>query len=146
MFCYIRKKFFIDHFQTYFDFFNEMPRNLMISGHLRFSFFSRCGTFVQRRSEKTKFRHILDSLTACRKLLFRQAEGKTLSSLGKDFILQIRKLKPANFYLADAGIIFIRPQVSCCKKMFTVDKKQFRRYNINTGSYPTDGSPLNGYK
>ena len=54
MFCYIRKKFFIDHLQTYFDFFNEMPRNLMISGHLRFSFFSRCGTFVQRRSEENE--------------------------------------------------------------------------------------------
>ena len=54
MFCYIRKKFFIDHLQTYFDFFNEMPRNLMISGHLRFSFFSRCGTFVQRRSKENE--------------------------------------------------------------------------------------------
>ena len=31
-----------------------MPRNLMISGHLRFSFFSRCGTFVQRRSKENE--------------------------------------------------------------------------------------------
>ncbi len=39
MFCYIRKKFFIDYLQTYFDFFNEMPRNLMIFGTFAFFVF-----------------------------------------------------------------------------------------------------------
>ena len=32
----------------------KIPRNLMISGYLRFSFFPRCGTFVQRRSEENE--------------------------------------------------------------------------------------------
>ena len=69
--CFVisEKKFFIDHFQTYFDFFNEMPRNLMISGHLRFSFFSRCGTFVQRRlnSVTSKGLHLIASMAAFNK-------------------------------------------------------------------------------
>ena len=49
-----QKKVFYWSLSNIFWFFNEMPRNLMISGHLRFSFFPRCGTFVQRRSEENE--------------------------------------------------------------------------------------------
>ena len=45
-----------------------MPRNLMISGHLRFSFFSRCGTFVQRRSKENEIQaHSRQSLALYKK-------------------------------------------------------------------------------
>ena len=46
----------------------------MISGHLRFSFFLAAVLLYSDARKKKKFRHILDSLTACRKLLFRHAE------------------------------------------------------------------------
>ncbi len=47
----------------------------MISGHLRFSFFLAAVLLYSNALKKTKFRHILGSLTAYRKLLFRHAES-----------------------------------------------------------------------
>ena len=108
----------------------------MISGHLRFSFFSRCGTFVQRRSKENEIQAPSQQSPACRKLLFRHAEFN-LSFPKSNTGIQCIEVQSAEVYLRRVCPFFMPRRVTCdssalhsCDRRAVTNKKRYGGFMV----------------